>query len=42
MDSFKIFGEEKLPDRCFFSSVKDETTGDNDEKLDGHISDEDI
>ena len=42
MDSFKRFGEEKLPDReCFYSSVKDRTTGDNGEKLDDHISDED-
>ena len=41
MDSFKRFCEEKLPDReCFNSSVKDGTTDDNDEKLDGHISDE--
>ena len=37
------FGEEKLPDReCFYSSLKDETTGDNGEKLHGHIGDEDI
>ena len=36
MDSFKRFGEEKLPDRkCFYSSVKDKATGDNGEKLDG-------
>ena len=42
MDSFKRFGEEKLPDKkCFYSSVKDGTTDDNGEKLDGHISDED-
>ena len=27
--------------KCFYSSVKDGTTGDNGEKLDGHISDED-
>ena len=41
MDSFKRFCEEKLPDReCFNSSVKDGTADDNDEKLDGHISDE--
>ena len=34
MNSFKRFGEEKLPDReCFHSSVKDETTGDNGTKL---------
>ena len=39
MNSFKRFGEEKLPDKkCFYSSVKDETTNDNGEKLDGHIS----
>ena len=39
--TFKRFNEEKLPDReCFYSSVKDGTTGDNGEKLDGHISDE--
>ena len=42
MDSFKRFSEEKLPDKkCFYSSVKDGTTDDNGEKLDGHISDED-
>ena len=42
MDSFKRFGEEKLPDReCFYCSVKDRTTGDNGGKLDGYISDED-
>ena len=42
MDSFKRFNEEKLPDKkCFYSSVKDGTTDDNGEKLDGHISDED-
>ena len=41
MDSFKRLGEEKLPDReCFYSSAMDETTDDNGEKLDGHISDE--
>ena len=39
MDSFKRFSEEKLPDRkCFYRSVKDETTSDNGKKLDGHIS----
>ena len=32
----------KLPDKkCFYSSVKDERTGDNGEKLNGHISDKD-
>ena len=42
MDSFKRFNEEKLPDKkCFYSSVKDGTTGDNGKKLDGHISDGD-
>ena len=42
LDSFKRFNEEKLSNReCFYSSVKDETTGDNGEKLDGHISHED-
>ena len=33
--------EKKLPDKeCFHSSVKDGTTGDNGEKLDGHIGNE--
>ena len=42
MDSFKRFNEEKLPDKNFFySSLKGGTTGDDSEKLDGHISDED-
>ena len=42
MNSFKRFGEEKLPDKgCFYSSVKDGTTGENGEKLDGRISDKD-
>ena len=41
-DSFKIFNEEKLPDKkCFYSSAKDGTTGDNGKKLDCHISDKD-
>ena len=40
MDSFKRFSEEKLPDKeCCYSSVKDGTTDDNGEKLDGHIND---
>ena len=30
-----------LIEKFFYSSVKDKTTGDNGEKLDGHISDED-
>ena len=38
MDSFKSYGEEKLPNKKrFYSSVKDGTTGDNGEKLDGRI-----
>ena len=38
MDSFKSYGEEKLPNKkCFYSSLKDGTTRDNGEKLDGHI-----
>ena len=42
MDSFKRYSGKKLLDyKCFYSSIKDGTTGDNDEKLDGHISDED-
>ena len=42
MDNFKRFKEEKFPDtKGFYSSVKDGTTGDNGEKIDGHISDED-
>ena len=42
IDSFKRFNEKKLTDKdCFYSSVKDGTTGDNDEKLDGDISDKD-
>ena len=41
MDSPKKFSEEKLPDwKCFYSSVKDKATGDNAEKLDNHISNE--
>ena len=42
MTSFKRFREEKLPDEkyCYWS-VKDKTAGDNDEKLDDHISDKD-
>ena len=42
MESFKRFGKEKLPDKkCFYSSVKEEATGDNGKKFNGHISDED-
>ena len=30
MDNFKRFSEKKLPDKkCFYSSVKDGTTGDD-------------
>ena len=40
MNSFKRFSEEKSPDKkCFYSSVKDGTTGGNGKKLDVHISD---
>ena len=39
MESFKRFSEEKLPDKeCFYSSVKNGTTGDNGEKLSVLIS----
>ena len=39
MDSFKRFNEEKLPDKeCFSRSVKYGKSGENGEKLDGHIS----
>ena len=42
MDSFEWFNEEKLSDKKYFcSSVKDGTTDDNGEKLDGHISNKD-
>ena len=42
MDSFKRFGEEKLPDReCFHNSLKDETTVENGKKLDDSLSNED-
>ena len=42
MVSFKRFGKEKLPDKkCFYSSVKDGTAGDDGKKIDGHISHED-
>ena len=42
MESFKRFGEKKLPDKkCFYSSVKDGTTSDSGEKLDDLINDED-
>ena len=42
MSSFEKFSEKKLPDKkCFYSSVKDRTTGDNGEKVNGHINDKD-
>ena len=42
MDNLKRPSEEKLPNKkCFYSSVKDGTIDDNDEKLDGHINDKD-
>ena len=41
MDSFKRFNEEKLPDKkCLFSSTKEGKIGDDDKKLDGHITHE--
>ena len=41
LNSFKKFSKEKFPNKkCLYSSVKDQATGDNDQKLDGHISDE--
>ena len=41
MDSFKRFDEKKMPDKeCFYRSTKEGTIGDNGEKLDGHINDE--
>ena len=42
MDNFESFSEEKLPDwKYFYSFVRDGKTGDNGEKLYGHISNED-
>ena len=41
MESFKRFSREKLPDKnVFYRSLKDGTTVDNGEKLNGHITDE--
>ena len=38
----KDLEKKKLLDKeCFYSSVKDGTTGDNGKKLDGHIGDTD-
>ena len=40
MNSFKRFNEQKLPDKkYFYGSLKDKTTGDNGQKLNGHVSD---
>ena len=40
IDSFKIFFEEKLPDKkCFYRSLKDGTADDYGKKLDAHVSD---
>ena len=42
MNSFEKFSEKKLSDKkCFYSSVKVGTTGDNGEKVNGHINDRD-
>ena len=39
IDSFKRFYQEKLPDKkCFYRSLKDRTSDDKSEKLNGHIS----
>ena len=41
MDSFKKINEKKLPDRrCFYRSLKNGKTGDDNEELDGYISHE--
>ena len=40
MNSYKIFSEERLSDKKYlYRSLKDKTTGDNGEKLNGHVSD---
>ena len=41
MDSLERFSEEKWPEQCLYSSVRDETNGDDSKKLDSHISDKD-
>ena len=42
MNSFEKFEEKELPNKeCLFSSTKKAKIGDDGEKLDGHISDED-
>ena len=41
ISSFKRFSEKKLPDKkCFYRSLKDGTTDENDNELDSHITDE--
>ena len=41
MKSFETFSKDKLPDKkWFYRSSKDITTGDNGEKLNCHIADE--
>ena len=43
MKSLKRFSEEKLPNKkCFDRSLKDGTTSDNGEKLNGRVSDKKI
>ena len=38
MNRFKRFSEKRLPDKkCFYGPLRDGTTGDNGEKLNGHI-----
>ena len=40
INSFRRFSEENIPNKeYFYRSLKDGTTVDNDEKLNGHISD---
>ena len=40
-NSFERSSQEKLPDKkCFYRFLRDGTAGDNDEKLNGHITDE--
>ena len=41
MHGKKNSNEKLLDKKCFYISVKDGTTGDNSEKLYGHISDKD-
>ena len=39
MNSFERLSEKFYVKNCFYGSLKDGTTGDNDEKLNDHISD---